>query len=104
MALRSRNAGLSINSNKAEWIEQYEPGVYVSLVAQRDGTKVFNKRRFGLRQAETWWSDNQDKVYERYNVRSSEVKSSNQAGAPHRTEGAGSIEGHRTRVLFKSKL
>ncbi|XP_057763147.1 uncharacterized protein LOC130983003 isoform X1 [Arachis stenosperma] len=65
---------------------------------------AWSKGRFGLRQAETWWSENRDKVYKRYNVHSSAVKSSNQAGAPHRTEGAGSIEGHRTRVLFKSKL
>ncbi|KAL1319469.1 hypothetical protein HN51_071758 [Arachis hypogaea] len=95
--LRSRNAGLSTNSNQieAEWIEQYEPGVYITLVALRDGTRDlkrvrFSRRRFGEHQAETWWSENRDKVYERYNVRSAD-KSSNQPGAPHRTEGAGSL-------------
>ncbi|QHO44196.1 Leucine-rich repeat receptor-like serine/threonine-protein kinase [Arachis hypogaea] len=88
-----RNAGLSTNSIQieAEWIEQYEPGVYITLVALRDRTRdlkrvCFSRRRFGEHQAETWWSENWDKVYERYNVRSTD-KSSNQAGEPHRTEG-----------------
>ncbi|KAK7279857.1 hypothetical protein RJT34_24916 [Clitoria ternatea] len=93
-SLRSRNAVLPANSAQveAEWIEQYEPGVYITLVALRDGTRDlkrvrFSRRRFGEHQAETWWSENRDKVYERYNVRSTD-KSSNQAG--RRAEGAGS--------------
>ncbi|KAJ1388453.1 Zinc finger, FYVE/PHD-type [Sesbania bispinosa] len=92
--MRSRNAALPANSNQieAEWIEQYEPGVYITLVALRDGTRDlkrvrFSRRRFGEHQAETWWSENREKVYERYNVRSTD-KSSNQAA--RRAEGAGS--------------
>ncbi|KAK9903687.1 hypothetical protein M0R45_001047 [Rubus argutus] len=59
------------NTVDAEWIEQYEPGVYITLVALRDGTRDlkrvrFSRRRFGEHQAEIWWSDNREKVYEKY--------------------------------------
>ncbi|KAK1435537.1 hypothetical protein QVD17_01303 [Tagetes erecta] len=65
---------------EAEWIEQYDPGVYLTLVTLRDGTRDlkrvrFSRRRFGEHQAETWWSENRDKVYERYNVRGSDKSS-----------------------------
>ncbi|XP_023759412.1 PH, RCC1 and FYVE domains-containing protein 1 isoform X1 [Lactuca sativa] len=65
---------------EAEWIEQYEPGVYITLVALRDGTRDlkrvrFSRRRFGEHQAETWWSENREQVYERYNVRGSSSSS-----------------------------
>lgn len=70
----------NINQVEAEWIEQYEPGVYITLVALRDGTRDlkrvrFSRRRFGEHQAETWWSENREKVYERYNVRGSDKSS-----------------------------
>ncbi|XP_010539723.1 PREDICTED: uncharacterized protein LOC104813703 isoform X2 [Tarenaya hassleriana] len=65
------------NQVEAEWIEQYEPGVYITLVALCDGTRDlrrvrFSRRKFGEHQAETWWSENREKVYEKYNVRVSE--------------------------------
>lgn len=46
--LRSRNAIVSANSNQveAEWIEQYEPGVYITLVALHDGTRDLKRVRF----------------------------------------------------------
>nr|XP_016433671.1 PREDICTED: uncharacterized protein LOC107760172 [Nicotiana tabacum] len=80
------------NQIEAEWIEQYEPGVYITLVALRDGTRDlkrvrFSRRRFGEHQAETWWSENREKVYERYNVRGSD-KSSVTGQAARRSEGA----------------
>lgn len=72
---------LSSNQVQAEWIEQYEPGVYITLTTLRDGTRDlkrvrFSRRRFGEHQAENWWNENREKVYERYNVRSSERVSS----------------------------
>ncbi|KAE9618312.1 hypothetical protein Lal_00047594 [Lupinus albus] len=80
-SLTSRNS--DSNQIEAEWIEQYEPGVYITLTALRDGTRDlkrvrFSRRRFGEHQAEIWWSENRDKVYERYNVRITD-KSSNQS-------------------------
>ncbi|TKY45696.1 BREVIS RADIX [Spatholobus suberectus] len=83
--LKLRNAAQAASSNEieSERIEQYEPGVYITLVALRDGTRDlkrvrFSRRRFLDHQAETWWSENREKVYERYNVRSTD-KSSDQA-------------------------
>ncbi|ERN16055.1 uncharacterized protein LOC18444353 [Amborella trichopoda] len=57
-----------------ERIEQYEPGVYITLVLLRDGTRDlkrvrFSRRRFGEAQAATWWSENREKVFERYRVK-----------------------------------
>lgn len=92
--VRSRTSAPAGNNNQveAEWIEQYEPGVYITLVALRDGTRDlkrvrFSRRRFGEHQAETWWSENREKVYERYNVRGSD-KSSVSTQAARKSEGA----------------
>ncbi|XAR49640.1 hypothetical protein NMG60_11032905 [Bertholletia excelsa] len=90
---RSRVSALNGNANQveAEWIEQYEPGVYITLVALTDGTRDlkrvrFSRRKFGEHQAETWWSENREKVYQRYNVRGSD-KSSVSGHAARRSEG-----------------
>ncbi|CAI9115691.1 OLC1v1016666C1 [Oldenlandia corymbosa var. corymbosa] len=92
--LKSRNSVVpgNVNQVEAEWIEQYEPGVYITLVALRDGTRDlkrvrFSRRRFGEHQAETWWSENREKVYERYNVRGSDKSSSVSGPAARRSEG-----------------
>ncbi|PIN07080.1 hypothetical protein CDL12_20359 [Handroanthus impetiginosus] len=92
--LKPRNAVVTGTGSQieAEWIEQYEPGVYITLVALRDGTRDlkrvrFSRRRFGEHQAETWWSENREKVYEKYNVRGSD-KSSVSGQAVQRSEGA----------------
>ncbi|CAM9002313.1 unnamed protein product [Rhodiola kirilowii] len=78
-SMKSTDYSAASNSNQveAEWIEQYEPGVYLTLVAFGDGTRDlkrvrFSRRRFGEHQAESWWSENREKVYERYNVHVSE--------------------------------
>lgn len=62
------------NQVEAEWIEQYEPGVYLTLIAFRDGSRDLRRVRFSLnkfekQQAETWWSEHRFKVYEKYRVR-----------------------------------
>ncbi|CAN1235079.1 PH, RCC1 and FYVE domains-containing protein 1, partial [Linum perenne] len=92
---RSRDPALPENGHhvEAEWIEQYEPGVYITLVALRDGTRDlkrvrFSRRRFGEHQAETWWSENREKVYEKYNVRGSDKSSSVPGQAARRSEGS----------------
>ena len=52
------------------------------LVSVIDGAKGFvfvcSRRRFGEHQAETWWSENREKVYEKYNVRVSEKPTASQ--------------------------
>ncbi|KAG9153285.1 hypothetical protein Leryth_024079 [Lithospermum erythrorhizon] len=57
-----------------EVIEQFEPGVYVTLLQLTNGTKIFkrvrfSKRRFSEQQANEWWSINRDRVTRRYNAR-----------------------------------
>lgn len=91
-SVRSRTSSSAGNSNQieGEWIEQYEPGVYITLMALQDGTRDlkrvrFSRRRFGEKQAETWWSENHEKVHERYNVRRSD-KSSVSSQAARRSE------------------
>ncbi|KAF9682733.1 hypothetical protein SADUNF_Sadunf05G0139300 [Salix dunnii] len=91
--MKSRDSSLVSNGSQfeAEWIEQYEPGVYITLVALHDGTRDlkrvrFSRRRFEEHQAETWWSENREKVYERYNVRGAD-KSSVAGQAARRSEG-----------------
>ncbi|KAK1322667.1 Ultraviolet-B receptor UVR8 [Acorus calamus] len=75
------------NQVEAEWIEQYEPGVYITLVSLRDGSRDlkrvrFSRRRFGEHQAEAWWSENRERVYEKYNVRGGSDKATSPAAAP----------------------
>lgn len=86
---RSGNLDVLVSASQieAEWIEQYEPGVYITLVAFRDGTRDlkrvrFSRRRFGEHQAETWWSENREKVYERYNVRGTDKSSTRTSERP----------------------
>ena len=45
---KSRNLAVPGNASQieAEWIEQYEPGVYITLVALRDGTRDLKRVRF----------------------------------------------------------
>ncbi|XBJ13687.1 hypothetical protein VPH35_005818 [Triticum aestivum] len=77
----------SVNGNGAarhlhdEWLEEYEAGVFMKLKDLGDGTRElmrvrFSKTRFGEHQAENWWKENREKVYERYNVRTSQRASS----------------------------
>ncbi|GAB4843118.1 hypothetical protein Ancab_013094 [Ancistrocladus abbreviatus] len=55
----------------SEVIEQFEPGVYVTVIQLRDGTKIFkrvrfSKRRFSENQAEEWWKENKDRMMKKY--------------------------------------
>ncbi|KAI3469780.1 hypothetical protein Pfo_026443 [Paulownia fortunei] len=54
-----------------EVIEQFEPGVYVTLIQLANGTKIFkrvrfSKRRFAEQQAEEWWKENKDRLLKKY--------------------------------------
>lgn len=64
--------GESRNDN--EWVEQDEPGVYITLTSLPGGVKDlkrvrFSRKRFSEKEAEQWWSENRVRVYEQYNVR-----------------------------------
>ncbi|KAL4308856.1 hypothetical protein GQ457_01G038820 [Hibiscus cannabinus] len=60
--------------NENEWVEQDEPGVYITLTSLPGGAKDlkrvrFSRKRFSEKQAEQWWAENRARVYEQYNVR-----------------------------------
>ncbi|XP_071736239.1 PH, RCC1 and FYVE domains-containing protein 1-like [Rutidosis leptorrhynchoides] len=73
----ARNSGRSNNCEPQgddEWVEQDEPGVYITLTSLPGGTKDlkrvrFSRKRFSEKQAEQWWAENRTRVYEQYNVR-----------------------------------
>ncbi|GLT58678.1 hypothetical protein SLA2020_315490 [Shorea laevis] len=67
--------------NENEWVEQDEPGVFITLTSLPGGGKDlkrvrFSRKRFSEKQAEQWWADNRARVYEKYNVRSNDKSSS----------------------------
>ncbi|XP_052140481.1 PH, RCC1 and FYVE domains-containing protein 1-like isoform X2 [Oryza glaberrima] len=56
---------------EVQLIEQFEPGVYVTLIQLKDGSKVFkrvrfSKKKFAENQAEEWWRENQERVFKKY--------------------------------------
>ncbi|XWS71265.1 hypothetical protein CRYUN_Cryun03dG0123500 [Craigia yunnanensis] len=55
--------------NENEWVEQDEPGVYITLTSLPGGAKDlkrvrFSRKRFSEKQAEQWWTENRARVYE----------------------------------------
>lgn len=63
-----------------EWVEQDEPGVYITFVSLPGGIKDlkrvrFSRKRFSEKQAEQWWAENRARVYEQYNVRTADKSS-----------------------------
>ncbi|XP_023515480.1 PH, RCC1 and FYVE domains-containing protein 1-like isoform X1 [Cucurbita pepo subsp. pepo] len=71
-----------------QFTEQFEPGIYVTLVVLSNGTKIFkrvkfSKRRFDGQQAEDWWNKNKDRLLKRYNPSTS---SSTPTGSPKTRE------------------
>ncbi|XP_043719983.1 PH, RCC1 and FYVE domains-containing protein 1-like isoform X1 [Telopea speciosissima] len=60
-------------NHEAEWVEQDEPGVYITLTSLPGGVKDlkrvrFSRKRFSEKQAEQWWAENRERVYKQYNV------------------------------------
>nr|GMC91401.1 PH, RCC1 and FYVE domains-containing protein 1 isoform X1 [Ipomoea batatas]GMC96861.1 PH, RCC1 and FYVE domains-containing protein 1 isoform X1 [Ipomoea batatas]GME14392.1 PH, RCC1 and FYVE domains-containing protein 1 isoform X1 [Ipomoea batatas] len=56
-----------------EWVEQFQPGVYITLKTLPGGRKNlkrvrFSRKRFTEKEAEKWWSENQMVVCQRYNI------------------------------------
>ncbi|KAF5816384.1 putative regulator of chromosome condensation 1/beta-lactamase-inhibitor protein II [Helianthus annuus] len=76
-AVQSEAAARNGNRSKDgedEWVEQDEPGVYITLTSLPGGIidlkRVrFSRKRFSEKQAEQWWAENRARVYQRYNVR-----------------------------------
>ncbi|XP_029125245.1 PH, RCC1 and FYVE domains-containing protein 1, partial [Cajanus cajan] len=70
---RSQESSRSSKEGETHVIEQFEPGVYVTLIVKPGGVKVFkrvrfSKRRFHEHQAEEWWNKNKDMVLRKYSI------------------------------------
>ncbi|PIN08402.1 putative protein, contains RCC1 domain [Handroanthus impetiginosus] len=77
--------GAKIEGRK-EVIEQFEPGVYVTLIQLANGTKIFkrvrfSKRRFAEQQAEEWWKENKDRLLKKYSPPAKPTRTSPEAAA-----------------------
>ncbi|OVA14280.1 FYVE zinc finger [Macleaya cordata] len=58
-------------ASKSEWVEQDEPGVYITFVTLPSGQKGlkrvrFSRRRFSEKEAERWWEENQIRIYQNF--------------------------------------
>ncbi|GMY16034.1 PH, RCC1 and FYVE domains-containing protein 1-like isoform X1 [Fagus crenata] len=81
-----------------EWIEQVEPGVYITLTSLPGGINDikrirFSRKRFSEKQAEQWWAENRTRVYERYNVHMNN-KSNFGVGSEDLSNGEDAIPSH----------
>ncbi|XP_027366285.1 PH, RCC1 and FYVE domains-containing protein 1-like [Abrus precatorius] len=68
---RSNDSRIPARDGERSVIEQFDTGVYITLIVQPNGSKVFkrirfSKRRFNEQQAAEWWSKNKDRVFSRY--------------------------------------
>ncbi|KAK4795033.1 hypothetical protein SAY86_013027 [Trapa natans] len=72
---QSGNCRKFVSSSKSngvtQVIEQFEPGVYITLDLLPNGIKAFHrvkfsKRRFAEHQAEEWWEKQKDRVFKKY--------------------------------------
>ncbi|KAK1281420.1 Protein Brevis radix-like 4 [Acorus gramineus] len=55
----------------AEWVEQDEPGVYITIRALLGGVRElrrvrFSRERFGEMHARLWWEENRARIHEQY--------------------------------------
>ncbi|XP_058078355.1 protein Brevis radix-like 2 isoform X1 [Magnolia sinica] len=71
-----RSGELSVSVSNAsdqetEWVEQDEPGVYITIRALPGGTRElrrvrFSRERFGEMHARLWWEENRARIHEQY--------------------------------------
>ncbi|KAI4324803.1 hypothetical protein MLD38_030257 [Melastoma candidum] len=71
-ALDSGELSMSNTSNEdSEWAEQDEPGVYITIRAQPNGTREirrvrFSREKFGEAKARMWWEKNRARIQQQY--------------------------------------
>ncbi|MCL7044263.1 hypothetical protein MKW94_022798 [Papaver nudicaule] len=56
---------------ESEWVEQDEPGVYITIRQLPDGTRElrrvrFSREKFGEGNAKLWWEENRERIQEQY--------------------------------------
>ncbi|KAM7485361.1 hypothetical protein LguiA_001370 [Lonicera macranthoides] len=83
----SRSPRIGRLEGKKEVIEQFEPGVYATVVDLGNGNKVFkrvrfSKRRFGEHQAEEWWKENKERLLKKYTPAKTIYNNNTPTGSP----------------------
>lgn len=69
-----RSGELSVSNAsdlETEWVEEDEPGVYITIRALPGGTRElrrvrFSRERFGEMHARLWWEENRARIHEQY--------------------------------------
>ncbi|KAF3444254.1 hypothetical protein FNV43_RR13944 [Rhamnella rubrinervis] len=69
----SRSEQKETKPSKYEWVEQYEPGVYITFISSPNGQKAlkrvrFSRKKFSEKEAERWWEENQVLMYQKYGI------------------------------------
>ncbi|KAG9452864.1 hypothetical protein H6P81_005768 [Aristolochia fimbriata] len=59
------------SDQETEWVEQDEPGVYITIRALPDGTRElrrvrFSREKFGEVHAKLWWEENRERIQAQY--------------------------------------
>ncbi|KAL3535555.1 hypothetical protein ACH5RR_004016 [Cinchona calisaya] len=69
---RSEDISISNASDlETEWVEQDEPGVYITIRALADGRRElrrvrFSREKFGEMHARLWWEENRARIHKQY--------------------------------------
>lgn len=61
----------NISDQEREWVEEDEPGVYITIRSLYGGIKElrrirFSRERFGETQAKLWWEENRARIHDQY--------------------------------------
>ncbi|CAA6659341.1 unnamed protein product [Spirodela intermedia] len=67
----ARTSGSAEDDQEREWVEQDEPGVYITIRALAGGGRAlrrvrFSRDRFGEMHAKLWWEENRARVHQQY--------------------------------------
>ncbi|KAK9726918.1 hypothetical protein RND81_05G245700 [Saponaria officinalis] len=59
------------SDTETEWVEQDEPGIYITIRALPNGTRElrrvrFSREKFGETHAKVWWEENKARIQEQY--------------------------------------
>ncbi|KAL7143776.1 hypothetical protein ABFS83_08G214800 [Erythranthe nasuta] len=70
---RANPVKMGSESSELEWVEEHQPGIYISFTALPDGKTClkrvrFSRKIFNDREAKRWWEENQQTVCRNYRV------------------------------------
>ncbi|KAH9316927.1 hypothetical protein KI387_018696 [Taxus chinensis] len=80
-----------------EWVSHVEPGVIITLISLKEGQNQlkrirFSRELFNKTEAQLWWTENSEKVFELYNVRPNEKRECGDLPGSHDEERGANVE------------